>query len=104
MNVRGASVAVRTPGARVSRGPGVTDGGRTPGRSVMSGPIDGIDEAVVEGADVAAGLSATGGCSGAFTFFTCALAYPNDPASVKSVMKTAESFSAHAGMSRPPTG
>lgn len=63
----------------------------------MSGPIDGIGEAVA-GADVAAGLSATGGWSGAFTFFTCALAYPKEPTSVKSVMKIAESFSAQPGM------
>ena len=103
MNVRGASVAVRTPGARVSRGPGVTVGGRTPGRSVMSGPMDGIGVAVA-GPDEAAGRSATGGCKGAFTFFTCALAYPNDPARVKSVMNAAESLSAHPGTIRPPRG
>ena len=103
MNVNGARVAVFTPGASVSRGPGVAVGARTPGRSVMSGPMDGIGVAVA-GTDEAVGRSATGGCSGAFTFFTCALAYPNDPASVKSVMNTAESFRAHPGTVRPPPG
>ena len=103
VNVKGARVAVLTPGASVSRGPGVTVGARTPGRSVMSGPMDGIGVAV-RGSDEAAGRSATGGCSGAFTFFTCPLAYPNDPARVKRVMNTAESLSAHPGTVRPPRG
>ena len=102
MNVKGARVAVFTPGASVSLGPGVTLGGRTPGRRVMSGPMDAIG--VADAGAVAAGLSATGGCSGAFTFFTCALAYPNDPTSVKSVMKAADSFSAQPGTVRPPIG
>ena len=69
MKLIGGRVALTTPGARVSRGPGVIVGGRWPGRVVKSGPTVGTGLGV--GApEAAAGLSATGGCRGAFAFFT----------------------------------
>jgi hypothetical protein len=72
VKVSGGRVALWTPGASVRRGPGVGLGCRWPGRGESSGPIVGPADA---GALVAAaGRSATGGWSGAFGFYTWALA------------------------------
>jgi hypothetical protein len=72
VKVIGASEAIWTPGASVSRGPGEVDGTFWPGRVVKSGPT--VPTGVGVGVGGAAGLSATGGCSGAFTFLMWALA------------------------------
>lgn len=69
MKVSGGSVALWTPGASVSRAPGVVVGGRWPGRVVRSGGMV-MSGVGVGGALDATGRSATGGWSGALAFFT----------------------------------